>query len=97
MFLVNQGDNSKLLTNLITLHNSYTQNNIKIDINGENSETVICGLAIGDKQQTINNYTLIDHARPKSNSQQMFKYILDDESKGTFTGKILVQKQSQKQ
>lgn len=94
--LVNQGDNSKLLTNLITLHNGYTQNNIKIDVNGENSETVICGLAIGDKQQTINNYTLIDHARPKSNSQQMFKYILDDQSKGTFTGKILVQKQSQK-
>ena len=32
---------------------------LKIDVNGENSETVICGLAIGDKQQTINNYTLI--------------------------------------
>jgi len=44
----------------------------------------------------IENYTVINHNKPNSNSQQMFKFILDDSSEGVFNGLVTVQPDAQK-
>ncbi|MDR2854226.1 MAG: Fe-S cluster assembly protein SufD [Prevotellaceae bacterium] len=94
--LVEQNANSKLLTNLITLHNGITHNNIDIALNGENAETLLCGMVTCDKNQATNNSTAIYHNKANCQSTELFKYILDDNSRCGFAGKIFVDKNAQK-
>jgi len=94
--LIDQQDSSNVLGNIITLHNGVTRNTIEIDIDGENCETLLCGMAIADKKQQVDNFTSIIHNQPNSNSRELFKYVLDDMSKGGFTGKLYVARDAQK-
>jgi Fe-S cluster assembly protein SufD len=49
-----------------------------------------------DKQQRVDNHTFIDHAAPHCMSNELFKYVLNDQSVGAFSGRILVREGSQK-
>ena len=94
--LIEQKDASSVLTNVITLHNGVTRNNIEIDVNGEHCETLLCGMVIGDKKQLVDNFTSIIHNKPNCKSTELFKYVLDDLAKGGFTGKLYVARDAQK-
>jgi len=94
--LIDQKSSSTVLTNVITLHNGVTRNSIEIDLEGEHCETLLCGMVITDKNQQVDNFTSILHNKPNCHSNELFKYVLDDNSKGGFTGKILVAKDAQK-
>lgn len=94
--LVDQEANSNVLANVITLHNGVTRNTIEIDLDGENCETSLCGMVIGDKKQQVDNFTSIIHNKPNCRSTELFKYVLDDLAKGGFTGKLYVAKDAQK-
>lgn len=94
--LINQKDSSNVLTNIITLHNGLTRNTIEIDVDGEHCETTLAGMVIADKNQQVDNYTSIIHAKPNCNSRELFKYVLDDVSKGAFTGRLYVARDAQK-
>ena len=94
--LIDQRKSSNVLANVITLHNGITRNTIEIDLDGENCETLLCGMVIVDKNQQVDNFTSIIHNKPNCNSRELFKYVLDDMSKGGFTGKLLVAKDAQK-
>ena len=94
--LIDQQSSSTVLANVITLHNGITRNSIEINLEGEHCETLLCGMVIGDKKQVVDNFTNILHNKPNCNSNELFKYVLDDESKGGFTGRILVAKDAQK-
>jgi Fe-S cluster assembly protein SufD len=91
-----QEAHSNVMVNSITLHNGQTRNNFHIALNGEHSETHLGGMAIVDKTQLVDNHTFIDHAVPNCMSREMFKYVLDENSIGSFTGRILVRKDAQK-
>lgn len=94
--LIDQRASSTVLGNVITLHNGVTRNTIEIDLDGEHCETLLCGMVIGDKNQQVDNFTSIIHNKPNCNSRELFKYVLDDMSKGGFTGKLYVAKDAQK-
>jgi len=94
--LIDQKASSNVLANVITLHNGVTRNSIEIDLDGEHCETRLCGMVIADKNQQVDNFTYIMHNKPNCSSNELFKYVLDDNSKGGFTGKILVAKDAQK-
>ncbi len=94
--LVDQQASSNVLANVITLHNGVTRNTIEIDLDGENCETSLCGMVIGDQKQQVDNFTSIIHNKPHCHSSELFKYVLDDFSKGGFTGKLYVAKDAQK-
>ena len=94
--LIDQQRSSTVLANIITLHNGQTRNTIEIDIDGENCETNLCGMVIADKNQLVDNFTSIFHNKPNCHSTELFKYVLDDMSKGGFTGKLYVAKDAQK-
>jgi Fe-S cluster assembly protein SufD len=93
---VNQQAKSSLLVNEVTLHNGLTRNNVTINLNGEHAQTILCGMGIGDKTEHIDNHTFIHHAKPNCTSKELYKYVLNDSSKGAFAGKILVAKDAQK-
>lgn len=94
--LISQKDSSNVLANVITLHNGLTRNTIEIDVNGEHCETTLAGMVIADKSQQVDNFTSIIHAKPNCNSRELFKYVLDDVSKGAFTGRLYVARDAQK-
>lgn len=93
---VQQAASSNVLINSITLHNGLTRNELRIDLNGENAEVLVCGMAIGDKTQHIDNFTLINHLKPNCRSRELYKYVLDDSAMGAFAGKIYVAPDAQK-
>ncbi len=93
---IDQKESSNVLVNIITLHNGLTRNTIEIDVNGEHCDTTLAGMVIGDKNQHVDNFTSIIHNKPNCNSRELFKYVLDDVSKGAFTGKLYVARDAQK-
>ena len=93
---VRQAASSSVIVNNITLSNGYTRNNYQIDLTGKGAETNLQGLAIVDEQQTIDNFTLINHQTTGCRSAELFKYLLDGEATGVFKGKIVVSPNAQK-
>ena len=79
----------------ITLTNGFTRNSIEVSLEGKGAETNINGLAIGDKEQHIDNRTLVDHKVPHCTSNELYKYILDEQSTGVFAGKMLIRPDAQ--
>jgi Fe-S cluster assembly protein SufD len=94
--LIEQKASSNVIANAITLHNGVTRNNIEVALNGKHCETEVCGMVIGDKNQTVDNFTSVLHNMPECHSDELFKYVLDDMSKGAFTGRLYVAKDAQK-
>lgn len=93
---VKQEASSNVLINTVTLHNGLTRNNVQVDLDGRNAELLLCGMAIGDKNQQVDNFTLINHNMPHCHSRELYKYVLDDSATGAFVGKIYVAPGAQK-
>jgi Fe-S cluster assembly protein SufD len=93
---INQEANSHVTTNNISLHGGFTRNNIHVTLNDEGCENYTYGLFFGDREQHVDNFVFIDHAKPNCYSRQLFKGILDDKATGAFNGCILVRKDAQK-
>ena len=79
----------------ITLTNGLTRNSARVSLEGEGAEVNMYGLAITDKKQHVENNTLVDHVVGRCTSNELYKYILDEESKGVFSGKMLIRKDAQ--
>ena len=87
---VSQEANSNVLLNGMTLHNGTTRNMTEVTLNGRGAEINLCGMAIADKNEQIDNHTFIDHKVSDCTSNELFKYVLDDQAVGAFAGKVLV-------
>jgi Fe-S cluster assembly protein SufD len=85
-----QQRDSQLLVNGVTLSGGNTRNDYHIDLVEDNSKTTLAGMAIASGSQHIDNNTYIKHASTHGMSNQLFKYVLDDESTGAFDGVIYV-------
>lgn len=69
-----------------------TRNRVYIDLRGEHADTHLYGMCIADEEQQVDNVTYIRHRVPDCTSNELFKYVLDDAARGSFVGRILVQK-----
>ena len=76
--------------NSITLSNGITRNGTDIMLAGEGSDVTMNGAVIADGHQHVDNNTLIDHQVPRCTSNELYKYVVDDEAVGAFAGRILV-------
>lgn len=93
---IKEGRDCSIKHNSITLFNGQTRNLCDVYLEGENSEITLNGCAIGTGSQRIDNNTLIDHKVPNCQSNELYKYVVDDKSVGAFAGKILVEHDAQK-
>ncbi len=93
---VRQEAGSNVLLNNMTLYNGRTRNTTVVTLEGEGAETNLCGMAIADKEQHVDNCTKIDHVAPRCNSNELYKYVLDDHAVGAFYGLVLVRPGAQK-
>ncbi len=93
---IDQQANSRVNHNVITLHNGTTRNKLDLTFSGEGAECQCYGCVIADKQQHVDNNTLITHRVPHCTSNELYKYVLDDKAVGAFAGRVLVEHGAQK-
>ena len=93
---IRQERDSRVNHNVITLHNGTTRNKLNVDLVGDGAECVLGGCVIADKQQHVDNNTLVTHHVPHCTSRELYKYVLDDEATGAFAGRVLVKEGAQK-
>ena len=93
---IDQQANSRVNHNVITLHNGVTRNRLDLTFSGEGAECGCYGCVIADKQQHVDNNTLIVHRAPHCTSNELYKYVLDDKAVGAFAGRVLVEHGAQK-
>ena len=92
---VNQEADSNVLLNGMTLHNGTTRNTTEVTLAGRGAEINLCGMVIADKNEQVDNHTFIDHKVADCTSNELFKYVLDDQATGAFAGKVLVREGAQ--
>lgn len=93
---IEQLANSRLNHNVITLHNGVTRNKLDLTLAEEGAECQLNGCVIADKEQHVDNNTLVDHKAAHCQSHQLYKYVLDGSAVGAFAGRILVRHGAQK-
>ncbi len=74
----------------MTLFNGTTRNEYHTLFAGEDAELHLYGMGIEDSSRKISTYSRIDHSAPRCRSNELFKFTLDDEAQGAFTGRIYV-------
>lgn len=85
-----QEDGSDLNINTTTIFNGKTRNNFNVDIAGEHAHSELTGMVIADGNRHVDNYSNVSHNAPRSKSEQLFKYLLDNDATGAFEGGIYV-------
>jgi Fe-S cluster assembly protein SufD len=93
---VHQKRDSHFFSHALHLGGGLVRNEIRAVLDGEGSECVLDGLYVLENAQHVDNHTVIDHAKPHTTSQELYKGILDGRSRGAFDGKIVVRKDAQK-
>ena len=88
---IDQQRDSRVNHNVITLHNGITRNKLDLTLSGEGAECQCYGCVIADKHQHVDNNTLITHRVPHCTSNQLYKYVLNDQATGAFAGRVLVE------
>jgi len=91
-----QADSSRVNTYTFSLSGKLIRNNLQLSLDGENIESHMYGLYLLDKDTLADNHTIVDHRKPNSFSNELYKGIMDGNSKGVFNGKIYVRPQAQK-
>lgn len=72
------------------------RNQIRATFNGEDAKLDISGAFLAGRQEHIDSTLFVDHAVPGGESRELFKGVLDGESRGIFQGKVIVRPHAQK-
>lgn len=91
-----QANHSRVNCYTFTLDGKFVRNNLHLNLDGEGCESHMYGLYLLQGETLADNHTVVDHRKPNSFSNELYKGILDGNSKGVFNGKIFVRPQAQK-
>ena len=79
-----------------TWSGALVRNNLSSLLDATHSETNMYGLYCLRGQQHVDNFTTVDHSRPHTYSNELYKGIVMDASTGVFNGRIYVRPDAQK-
>jgi Fe-S cluster assembly protein SufD len=91
-----QKNSSRVNTYTFTLSGKAVRNNLHLKLDGEGIESHMYGLYLLGGDTLADNHTVVDHKKPNSYSNELYKGIMDGNSKGVFNGKIYVRPDAQK-
>src|SRR5690606_9568407 len=91
-----QKDNSRVNSYAFTLGGKLVRNNLALALDGQGCESHMYGLYLLNGDTHADNHTVVDHIKPNSFSNELYKGIMDDTSRGVFNGKIYVRPNAQK-
>ncbi|MGH6931753.1 MAG: Fe-S cluster assembly protein SufD [Dongiaceae bacterium] len=81
---------------VLTTGAGLSRNEIKVSLDGEGASCRLGGSYLMRGRQHVDNTTEIIHAKPRTTSEEVYKGVLDDRSRGVFQGRIVVQPDAQK-
>jgi Fe-S cluster assembly protein SufD len=91
-----QARGSHFTTHYLSFGGDLVRNEVRVRFDGEGCEATVNGLYLASGKQHVDNFTVIDHAKPHCNSHELYKGILNDQAHGVFNGKIFVRPDAQK-
>ena len=74
----------------VTLLCGVSRNNIAVSLEGEGAECRINGMALADGAMVADNNSVVYHKAPRCTTMQNFRYVVDDQARGSFEGMIHV-------
>lgn len=93
---IDQQRNSRVVNHAISLGASLARVDTNVKLASENAEVVLNGLFMAQGRQHTDQQLRIDHISPHTRSDQFYKGVLDNASRGVFVGKVVVHEDAQK-
>jgi Fe-S cluster assembly protein SufD len=90
------GAKAKVNTFAFTTGGAVVRNQLFVRFDGEDTKAGIRGASMLKGRQHVDSTLVIDHAKGHCESRELFKSVLDGESRGVFQGKIIVRPHAQK-
>ena len=87
---------STLKTVCVTEGSATVRTDYKVSLTGENAEALLNGVYMLADKREAHAHVLMDHQAPLCRSYQLFKNVLNDFSRSSFEGKIMVRQPAQK-
>ena len=73
-----------------------SRNEVHVRLEGEGARCRVNGAYLMRGRQHCDNTTLIEHLKPDTSCREVFKGVLDDQSRGVFQGRIMVHRGADK-
>lgn len=89
-FLLEQAQSSTADLHFFSLQGKLNRTDIEVSLNGERAECSVDGLSLTDAKTLADYHVTVKHAVPQCQSRQLFKAVLDGQSKTVFDGLIKV-------
>jgi Fe-S cluster assembly protein SufD len=84
------GRDARLADHAITLGAALSRSDIDVRLDAPGGEAVLNGLFVLDGRRVADTHSRVDHEAPHCSSRQVYKGILDGQSRGVFNGLVLV-------
>jgi len=94
--LVEIGAGSELWTCALTTGAAVSRHSVTVRFTGQRSSAHLAGATLLRRRQHADTTLLLDHAVPACDSREVFKSVLDDESRGIVQGRVVVRPGAQK-
>ncbi len=94
--LVKLADEAQALCYTCTLDGKLIRNNLTLVLDGERIDAHLHGLYLVNGSSLVDNHTVVDHRKPNSYSNELYKGVMDGQGKAVFNGKIFVRPDAQK-
>ena len=91
-----QAQNSRFSCHTITLGGGLVRNELKVDLAEPGAHCDMLGVYSLSGKQHVDNHTTVMHSAPDCTSNELYKGVLDQRSRGVFHGRIKVEKDAQK-
>ena len=79
-----------------TLGGRLSREDLHISLLGENASAVLDGLYLGRNNQHCDHYTAVEHVVPHTQSDQLYKGVLDGSARAVFNGFVRIHPKAQK-
>jgi Fe-S cluster assembly protein SufD len=93
---ITQLSNSQVDLFTFSLNAAFLRNNLHFYSDGENVVSNLNGLYVPGEDQLMDSHTVVDHRKPNSESNELYKGVLLGNATGVFNGKIFVRTDAQK-
>jgi len=94
--VIHQQNTSHVNCFALCLNGKLIRNNLHLLLYGEHIDSHMYGLYLLNNDTLADNHTVVDHMKPNSISNELYKGVMDGNAKGVFNGKIFVRQDAQK-
>lgn len=90
-----QEKDSRIDSHSISLGGRLVRNDIVANLAAEGSGIRLNGLYLASGRQHVDNHTLVNHLKPHTWSDEIYRGVMNDHGRAVFNGKVIVHKNAQ--